>query len=279
MSVTRMAPLVYVSLSDALKDAMSQRAVKIRSEDLPIGISMVRVPGVGTIPAVVALRTTLDAVYDPNLSNVSGMYQWKVVISPYEQNLLIRLFGRTTGPIDAEVSIRYELPPQILQVHQIITMMQPPVGTTLQLTFAFTKSGSPEIEWFASSIERERRLRAAAINRNQLKIAKAFPFGWFVQLTKRGLVEIPSEPTSDRWVEEHQSDLDQTVQERFTSILSSLWKAVFTQEEVQPLLRAEGYEVERIGRTMIGSVGLATIIRQQQGHLTHLTQLHIPQQE
>lgn len=279
MSVTKMVPMVHVSLSDALEDSMSQRAVRIREEDLPSGISLVQVPGVGKIPTVVALRTMLEAVYDPGLSGVTAVYQWKVVISPYEQNLLIRLFGRQSGRIDDEVSIRYELPPKIRQVHEIITMMQPPVGTTLQLTFAFTKSGAPELEWFASSVEREKRLCKAAINRNKLRIARAFPFGWLVKLTKRGLVDVPFVPDSDCWLEEHKVDLDRTVRDQFVPILGSLWKAVFVQEGIQQALRSDGYEIDRIGRTIIGSQGLATIIRLQRDRLTHLTHLHIPQED
>lgn len=274
MATTQMVPVTHVSLSDALQSPMGQKSVRLRPDDLPEGISIVRVPGVGRIPAVVALRTTLEAQH--HTPGTLPVYQWKVVISPHEENLLRRLFGRTRGELN-EAGVRYEIVPQLRLVHNELSLLQPPQGTVLQITFAFNKQGDPQIEWFASSIETASRAHREAQNKNQLAIEKAWPFGWLVRWRKIGLLEVPEIPEKDLWLAENQDELERIVRTLFSSVMESLWRATFMEGDVNAQLKAEGYELGGVGHTRIGVQGLGTIVRDRRGRLTHLTQLHSPQ--
>lgn len=272
MATTQIVPVTHVSLSDALQGPMGQKAVRLRPDDLPEGISIVRVPGVGRIPAVVALRTTLDAHHQT--PGIPPVYQWKVVISPHEENLLRRLFGRTRGELD-EAGVRYEIVPRLRLAHNELSLLQPPQGTVLQVTFAFDKQGDPQIEWFASSIEASRRAHREALNKNQLVVENAWPFGWLVTWRKIGLVDVPPIPENDLWVTESQDELARIVSTGFLPTMESLWRATFMEGDVGAQLKAEGYELGGVGRTRIGLSGLGTIVRDRRGRLTHLTQLHL----
>ncbi len=272
MGATQMMPVTHVSLSDALASPMGQKVVRLRPDDLPSNISIVRVPGIGKIPAVVALRTSLDAAVVQH--GIPPIFQWKLIVSPHEERLLRRLFGRVKGDL-GEGGVSYEMIPRLRLAHNELSLLQPPQGSFLQVTFAFDMQGQPVLEWFASSLESARRERLEAERQNALTIEKAWPFGWFIKWRKIGLVDVPEVPEHDTWLAENESELTRIVNQHFATIMESLWRSVFNEGDVSSQLKADGYQLERIGHTRIGVQSLGTIVRDRRGRLTHLTQLRM----
>ncbi len=272
MSDTQVIPVVHLSLSDALASGMSQRSVKMRIARPSADIANVRIPGVGYVPAVVAIRSTLEVLHLSLVPTVPSTYQWRAVISPYDEGLLRRLFGRCGGSLDGQQEVRYEASFNLHQAHREVSKLEPPQGTVIQVVFAFNKAGNPEIEWYGSSIELFQRQCQMAQQKNRLAIEKAWPFGWFIRWTGYGLVVVPPDPGQDLWFQKAVHPLSLTINSRFLPVLESLWRSVYCEGEIGEFLKKQGYELDRIGHTRIGTEALSSLISARRDRRSYMTQ-------
>lgn len=232
-------------------------------------IANVQINGIGLIPAVVALRAILESVRQEQSAS-EATYRWQIVVSPQTEELLKRMFGRTRGLVRPDV--KYEAIQTIQKSFQTISLLEPPPDTVIQLAFAYTKQGNPELEWHASSTEIKKRQYQIAIRRNERVLAKWPGFGWLIKRFGWGLVQVPEQPGQDSWFQEVQTDLGRHIQIWLQGVLQSLWRAAFVMDaSVAQQLQQHGYQLDEIGKTMIGERGLKDVMRS--GRLGRLTML------
>lgn len=271
-----MPPIVKVSLSDALKEVMARRELQFKKEDLPPGVEMVQLSrGERPIPAVVGIRSDLRQCEDVG---VRQLHRWRLVVSPYNERLLLRLLGRTKGDLSSAGSVRYEIEQALQLAHLQVSMLDPspPVHFVLKIFTAFEPTGAPIIEWEASSLETLRTDRERILRENAIVRANAWPFGrpinfGILRWGKGTIKHVPELPERDTYVEQVQDDLQTIINQSFAPALQSLWRAVFADGDSAEQLSHKGFDMMRIGKTQLGQESLARLVKDRRGRLTHMT--------
>lgn len=244
---TAIIPHIVLLLKDFLSGAQAQRAIRINTSGHKY--PSVHLPEVGVVPAVVAFRL--------ELVKIDGHKQfWLPSATPYARNLLQRMFGDAVGddtPMLGELKL----------LLKAVGVLEPPIGTVIQATFAFEKDGEAHWNWYVSTTEMASRRRQTALHHNELKVARA-PIGtrWFVAWRKIGFVSLPDEPGTDQWVAEHNHEVEESVRLHLLAVIQSLWKAVFANEDhARASLRVAGYDMDGIGRTHMGVEDLHQVVQ------------------
>lgn len=259
---TKMIPRVVLSLHGVLGGPQGQQRIKFDLEESEV--AQVFIPGLGRVPAIVALRLVLEKV-DPH-----SQY-WELVVAPYEPKLLTRLLGQPDGRLNG---VSYQVTATLKEAIKVVSVTEPPEGTVLQATFAFTKNGHPRWDWHISSIESAERRHDAAHRHNALMLAGSFGYGWLRSLTGWGLVPVPPKPTNDPWVKEYRHEIGTGIEEHLFTVLQSLWKAAFGEGDAAAELKAGGYAMDTIGRTQLGNEGLREVFARARDHrMTVITKL------
>ncbi|MBI4438063.1 hypothetical protein HY631_03890 [Candidatus Uhrbacteria bacterium] len=300
-----------VSIRDQLEGVQSRREIK---PDLALArekdIAIVQMPSGMHIPAAVGLRTTVTD-QTPSLSRITD--HWHVTISPYDTALLRRLYaqrhprdaignvviGVFDAPMPQALEARYDAVEAIRNAHKSLSVLAPPKGTTLEITFAFTRDLVRVYSYRASSTELLRKLVAQIAHHNAREREKYEAAHWPLKgplhvfgsrlypwwaVPPLDLWDVPAVPEVDPWEPggAHENKLVDVVVLEFLPIMESLWKAAFAQDgergtegKIAAQLRREGYLLDRLETTRVGVGALRDLVRANR-HPGNLTQLGSP---
>lgn len=262
---------VRVSITDQLVSTMQRRGI-VPPKDLPDDIVEIEIDK-DLQPAIIGLRTVLEIVK----TDKGTLHQWHVTVTP-DSDVVRRRFLAKTGTMmmsdgatgSASRQVNYSIVEALQDAHRQISDLgapEPHNGTTIQIWYGYKIDGEEFFRVTASSlsgIERERNRIDYENARNRHRARVYVPFTrWVLWQGAYQVEQMPDLPQADEWRVFHKEALSLLFARSFKPCMRSLWKAGFADGVHASKLRASGFPLEQIGKTVVSEHGLRELIQAQ----------------